>query len=138
MKKLLLLSAAGLVFSAFPALAQPDAGSGGAPAAHDGGKTNHEGDKKGKPGMPRLESADTNGDGFIEKSEFMAVSEKRFAEMDVNGDGKISPDEIEKRRTEWRQKMKEMRAERQKMKDEHKAKSETPAGDGKPAEVPAQ
>ena len=35
-------------------------------------------------------STDTNGDGRMTKTEFMALAERRFKEMDANGDAKIS------------------------------------------------
>jgi hypothetical protein len=131
MKKLLILSAAGLIMASLPAFAEAPAPANDTEAKTESTKS----DKKGayKEGMgQRLEDADANGDGMIEKSEFMAVSEKRFAEMDTDGDGKITKAEVEKRREEWRQKMKERRAERKKMMEEKKAKAE------KPAEKPAQ
>ena len=34
---------------------------------------------------------DTNGDGRVTKAEFMALAERRFTEMDANGDAKVSP-----------------------------------------------
>ena len=34
---------------------------------------------------------DTNGDGRVTKAEFMALAERRFKEMDANGDAKVSP-----------------------------------------------
>jgi len=37
--------------------------------------------------------ADTDGDGFVSKAEFMAEQEKRFAEIDSNGDGKLAEEE---------------------------------------------
>ena len=117
MKKLLILSAAGLIMSALPALAEAPAPANDTQAA----KTKDETKDKKSNGAQRLEDADANGDGVIEKSEFMAVSEKRFAEMDEDGDGKITKAEIEKRREEWRQKIKERRAERRKMMEERKA-----------------
>lgn len=49
----------------------------------------------------RLMAADTDGDGSISKAEFMAVNktgkgnpEKRFARMDLNGDGILDKNEI--------------------------------------------
>ena len=138
MKKLLILSAAGLIMASLPAFAEAPAPANDSEAKSE----NSKGYKKdgAKDGMgQRLEDADANGDGMIEKSEFMAVSEKRFAEMDADGDGKITKAEVEKRREEWRQKMKERRAERKKMMEEKKSKMEStqkPAAE-KPAEKPA-
>ena len=34
---------------------------------------------------------DTNGDGRVTKAEFMALAERRFKEMDADGDARISP-----------------------------------------------
>ncbi|QNQ07605.1 EF-hand domain-containing protein [Sphingomonas alpina] len=38
--------------------------------------------------------ADTDGDGSISRSEYMAQAEARFARMDANGDGQIAGDEM--------------------------------------------
>lgn len=89
MKKLLMLSAAVLAFQAAPVLADDY------------------GDKKGK----MFESKDTNGDGVISKSEFMAHAEEKFAEMDKDGDGSISKDEAKENVKGKREKMKEKRDE---------------------------
>ena len=45
-----------------------------------------------------LRHIDKDGDGAINKSEFVASAEKRFARMDKNGDGRITPDERPQRR----------------------------------------
>ncbi len=78
-----------------------------------------------KGGM--LEEDDANSDKMISKEEFLAVHEKRFAEIDSNSDGQISPEELEARRQEWQEKMKEKITEARKRK----------AG-GKPPEAPAE
>jgi len=52
----------------------------------------------GGPGAAMLDSADTDGDGLLSKAEFVAVHEKRFAEMDANNDGKVSRDEMKAHR----------------------------------------
>jgi len=61
------------------------------------------GQEDAKPkGKGNMMAADTNGDGFISKEEFMAMPQnsdaekagKRFAQMDTDGDGKISADEM--------------------------------------------
>ena len=59
-----------------------------------------------KPEGP-MQTADTNNDGLLSKAEFMAVQEKRFADMDANKDGNISRDEMRG----FRDKMGEMRKE---------------------------
>lgn len=40
---------------------------------------------------------DTTGNGYVTQDEFMAATTKRFARLDRNGDGKLSPDELGKR-----------------------------------------
>jgi Ca2+-binding EF-hand superfamily protein len=46
----------------------------------------------------RLKAIDTDGNGAISKSEFMAhankEAEERFNKMDTNGDGQLSKDEL--------------------------------------------
>jgi Ca2+-binding EF-hand superfamily protein len=37
---------------------------------------------------------DTAGNGYVTKDEFLAAAESRFARMDGNGDGKLTPDEL--------------------------------------------
>jgi len=52
----------------------------------------------GGPGMgPGMDFAeiDTNGDGKITQDELDTMKAKRFAEADANGDGKVTADEIE-------------------------------------------
>jgi len=39
---------------------------------------------------------DTNGDGAIDKAEYLAHAEAQFKKMDLNGDGRITPDELQK------------------------------------------
>jgi Ca2+-binding EF-hand superfamily protein len=94
MKKLLMLGAAVLTFQAAPVLADSYGG---------------EGDKKGK----LFETHDTNGDGVISKSEFLAHMEKkaeeRFSKMDKDGDGSISKEEAKANKEARKEKMKEKR-----------------------------
>jgi len=66
-------------------------GSGAALAAEEGSKP-----EGGRPGG-HMAKADTDGDGAVSKAEFLAVAEQRFASMDKNGDGKLTPDERPKR-----------------------------------------
>lgn len=65
-------------------------------------------DKKGHEKMMRKE-ADTDGDGFLSKAEFLKVQEERFAEMDADSDGKISKEEMRGHFGKMREKMKEAR-----------------------------
>ena len=61
---------------------------------------------------PRMEQAidmmfremDTDHDGKISKSEWMAYQEKQFKRLDKNGDGFITKEEV---RADWAQRMKE-------------------------------
>lgn len=97
----------------------------GAPAmAEDGPKGEHEGHKMMK------NDADTDGDGFLSKAEFMAVQEKRFAEMDGDSDGKVSKEEMKghfkKMKDVYQEKRKEMA---EKMKEKAKEKAEEKSGE---------
>lgn len=87
-----------------------------------------------------LEEADTNKDGTISKEEFLESSAKRFAEIDNDGDGKITPAEIEARRAEFRAKMKEMREKRRAQSGKTGEKTKAPAASEAPAkdETPAE
>ena len=80
MKKLFFISL--LIFAAFahPSLAQ-DAGRGAA--------------SRGQL-EARIKAMDTNGDGAIDKAEYLAHAEAQFKKMDLNGDGRITPDELQK------------------------------------------
>ena len=46
-----------------------------------------------RPGGNMLTMSDTDGDGAVTKSEFLADVDARFARLDANKDGKISKDE---------------------------------------------
>ena len=48
----------------------------------------------GAPGERLLRAFDTNKDGKVTKDEFLAIVTKRFAEMDLNNDGKISDEDL--------------------------------------------
>lgn len=54
------------------------------------------GGKRGGPDMepPSFEELDTNGDGVVTLEELEALGAARFAEMDTDGDGSISADEM--------------------------------------------
>ena len=61
----------------------------GASAGSHGGK-----DKGPRGPKMSFEQLDTNGDGFITQDELDAHHKARFDEMDANGDGVISADEL--------------------------------------------
>ena len=95
MKKLFLLSTIALAVSTAPALAE-----------------HHEKDGKHKDRI--FVKMDSDGNGVVEKEEFMDHTEERFDDMDINNDGEITKDEAEQAHEKMREKFKEMRA---KMKD---------------------
>ena len=59
---------------------------------------------------------DTAGNGYVTQDEFVAAAQKRFARLDKNGDGKLTPDELGSR-------------------DRHGADSSTGAAPGKGAQA---
>ncbi len=61
------------------------------------GGQDQQGERAGHRGE-MLRHIDKDGDGAINKSEFLASAEERFARMDKNGDGRITPDERPQRR----------------------------------------
>jgi Ca2+-binding EF-hand superfamily protein len=95
MKKILMLSAAVLVFQAVPALAE---------GPHD----------KENRGAKMFEKQDANGDGVISEDEFLARAREHFATMDANKDGKVTKEESEAAFAKMREKMKEHREEMRK------------------------
>jgi hypothetical protein len=46
----------------------------------------------------RIKAMDTNGDGTIDKAEYLAHAEAQFKRVDANGDGRITQDELQKLR----------------------------------------
>ncbi len=70
-----------------------------------------------------MADADMDKNGTIEKSEFEAMYNKRYAETDQNGDG-ITFEEYESKvaadREAWRERRDEMRAQRQAEKEENR------------------
>jgi len=44
----------------------------------------------------RIKAMDTNGDGAIDKAEYLAHAEAQFKKLDLNGDGRITQDELQK------------------------------------------
>ena len=83
--------------------------SGAALAGH------HEGDHKGGKMMERV---DTDGDGKVSAAEFMAKHQEKFTQMDKDGDGFLTKEEMkdahESMKDKWKER-KEMRHD--KMKD---------------------
>lgn len=51
-------------------------------------------DKKGKRGEERLAQIDTNKDGAVSREEHDAFQQKRFADMDSDGDGQVTAAEF--------------------------------------------
>ena len=113
MKKLMMTCAVVMAMAA-PAMAEDG-------PAKEGGRPPH---------PPRMfEMADTNKDGKVSKAEFDARQAKFFSEIDKNGDGAITPEEMKAHREGMREKMKAWRAE-------HGGK-DGPDGEGKdPGQAP--
>ena len=99
MKKLLTMAVFALSFAVTPAFAEGDGGG------HKGGKM--------------FEKQDTNGDGVISKSEFLAHAEEKFSKIDADGNGEITKEEGKSAR----------KAMKGKMKDRIKARKEKRDGD---------
>ena len=84
MLKFLSLSAAALLLIAGPALAAPD----------DTVAT-PEKPARTSSAVPRgLMRYDTNKDGAVDRAEWKAAQEARFKQLDANGDGKLTQDEL--------------------------------------------
>jgi hypothetical protein len=84
MLKFLSLSAVALLVIAGPALAAPDdtVATPEKPARASGA-------------VPRgLMRYDTNKDGVVDRAEWKAAQEARFKQLDTNGDGKLTQDEL--------------------------------------------
>lgn len=78
--------------AATPALAQTSS-AGQAPSTPSGGRPMRgPGPMGGGMGMMRM--ADANGDGVVTRAEYVAAVDARFARMDANHDGMLSPDEM--------------------------------------------
>lgn len=122
MKKLLMLSAAALVLGAPFAFAEDT------PMEESSHERPHRGDM--------MEKIDTDKDGAISKNEFISFHEERFKEIDKNADGKITQDEREASKAEWRKKIKDLR-EKRRAKQGENAPDEAPAEET-PAEKPAE
>jgi hypothetical protein len=113
MKKILMSCVALMLMSA-PVLAEE---AKPVPPAAEAGK-----DGKAPELRGRMAETDTDKDGKVSKAEFMANGEKKFAEMDKNGDGNITPDE--------------MKAHHDAMKEKFKDRRDHKKGDAKPADAP--
>lgn len=85
----------------------------------------------------RMHPADTNKDGVLSRAEFDAQNAARFAEMDKNGDGNVTAEEMrthfESRREEMNERMKDRhdrtkdkRGEMQKQGDKAQSKRSAP------------
>ena len=84
MMKFLSLSAATLLLIAGPVLAAPD-DQPAAPSAKPGRSAS----------APRgLMRYDTNKDGVVDRAEWKAGQEARFKQLDTNGDGKLTQEEL--------------------------------------------
>jgi Ca2+-binding EF-hand superfamily protein len=84
MLKFFSLPAATLLLIAGPALAAPD----DLPATAEKSARSSTSVPKG------LMRYDTNKDGFVDRTEWKAAQEARFKQLDVNGDGKLTQDEL--------------------------------------------
>jgi Ca2+-binding EF-hand superfamily protein len=51
--------------------------------------------ERGPPPPPRIEQADSDGDGVVTLAEFTAMAEKHFAMADANRDGSVTADELQ-------------------------------------------
>jgi len=54
-----------------------------------------------------MKKVDTDGDGMVSKTEFMAKHEEKFMKMDANSDGMLSKDEMKEARGAMKEKMKD-------------------------------
>jgi hypothetical protein len=98
MKHVLTLTAAALASVAIIAVAAPE-GAGG----HRYGAM-----------QERIKAADTNGDGLISKAEAQALPmlAKHFDEIDTDGNGQLSPDELRAFHEKMRAQHEQMQAQR--------------------------
>ena len=76
---------------AFTMLAQRP---GGPPHPPEGGRPGEMPPRPGPPDGDWIRPHDTNNDGSLDAAEFQAAADRTFAELDRNGDGAISPDEM--------------------------------------------
>ena len=120
MKSVLTLTAAALASAAVIALAAPE-GAGG----HRHGAM-----------LERVKAADTDGNGLVSRDEAKALPmiAKHFDEIDANGDGQLSPDELRAFHQKMRAQHEQVRGERF---AEHFKKMDTD-GDGRISLAEAQ
>ena len=104
-----LITATLLSVLALPALAEKPMDGEGKQQGKSGGK--HHGQKM-------IEKFDLDGDGRINKAEFMAMHGEKFDRMDSNSDGFIEPDERKAHRQDMKAKHQKMKEKRQQKKAE--------------------
>ncbi len=102
MKKALYLGACALILSA-PMASALDQNSVGVSnddrgiGANDKGGVADRGEgtrrQSNNMGEVRFKEADANNDGFIDRNEFIAKAEKKFGQMDTDGDGRLTMEE---------------------------------------------
>ncbi|MFQ3243824.1 MAG: Ca2+-binding EF-hand superfamily protein [Arenicella sp.] len=85
--------------------------------AHEHGDKGHK--KNGKMGH-MFDRTDTNQDGRLELSEFLAHAEARFQRMDIDSDGYVTPEESREAGKKMRQKHREMRQKHREMRNKHR------------------
>jgi len=85
-------------------------GLGATAAMADNHKDGHH-----KGGM--MQKVDTNGDGMVSKTEFMAKHEEMFAKMDANNDGNLTKEEMKSAREAMKEKWEEKKEKRMEMKE---------------------
>jgi hypothetical protein len=102
-------------------------GVGGPPPAYEGSAGGDRGPhgkdgNKGKHGKHMLEKMDIDKDGNISKGEFLTGMEGKFNELDSDGDGIATPDEL---KAHHKAKRAEMKEKFSKMKDKKHAKPDS-------------
>lgn len=79
----------------------------------------HKGEGKQKEKGKYHMKADTNGDGIMSFDEFITMKKERFAEMDADGDGNLTREEMRNAHKKYRKKYKKTGQE---LCDKHDAK----------------
>lgn len=123
-----LMMGAAIIGASTPSFAQggPD-GPGGPPPPYEGDEggdrgPHGQGDGKGKHGNRMLEEMDADKDGSISKGEFLMGMEGKFNELDSDGDGVATPDELKAHHNAKRAEMKEKFS---KMKEKRRMKQDS-------------